>query len=384
MLLSIMSCGRSPKAIYTEADLIRLESEASKIDKLGNVCARKYYETYMQLGEAYYQFEQYSLSLDALKKGLRLNARDYKYQLLAAKTENKLGLNESSLLRLEQVIAYSESEDQITEATKLKAQLNKKNIFIVERNIPDMYDFYIYLLSVGEVDDIYIEAIKNKIEQEFHISIKSLTKQTEPDKEGVRDNPTYYFANVVDDFIERNGRARYDQIIQYLKEHNFIKNGDDSKEQFVHYLYLQEDNGENLWQKTIQSLQDQYNAESILKKIRLDYSDILKEKNCLGILAVTHFDLYANNYNFLFGLNSSDVAVMSYNRFINGEVTKSTKIKRAVMQAMSSAGFLVGIPRCTVAKCSRAYPHSLREHDAKNDILCEECKKNLIKLYESM
>ena len=94
--------------------------------------------------------------------------------------------------------------------------------------------------------------------------------------------------------------------------------------------------------------------------------------------------IYANDYNYLFGWNGSDVAIMSYNRFINEETAITNEIKRIVMQGMSSTGFLIGIPRCTVDTCAHAYPHSLAEHDQKDDTLCDECTDNLIRIYDDL
>lgn len=54
------------------------------------------------------------------------------------------------------------------------------------------------------------------------------------------------------------------------------------------------------------------------------------------------------------------------------------------MQAFSSTGNIIGIERCTTASCARAYPHSLEEHDKKDDILCEICKQNLKIVYTGL
>ncbi|HOF12452.1 MAG TPA: hypothetical protein PK248_07045, partial [Treponemataceae bacterium] len=62
----------------------------------------------------------------------------------------------------------------------------------------------------------------------------------------------------------------------------------------------------------------------------------------------------------------------------------SLYIKRTVMQALSSAGFVIDIPRCTTANCSRAYPNSLEEQDRKEAYLCDECLENLQNRYEEI
>jgi predicted Zn-dependent protease len=51
------------------------------------------------------------------------------------------------------------------------------------------------------------------------------------------------------------------------------------------------------------------------------------------------------------------------------------------MQALSSVGLVIGIPRCTSPGCARAYPESLEEQDRKDDKLCYECRENMRRLY---
>ena len=67
--------------------------------------------------------------------------------------------------------------------------------------------------------------------------------------------------------------------------------------------------------------------------------------------------------------------------FVAPRIYRATFEKRVMMQALSTAGFVIGIGRCTSAWCAPAYPHSLEEHDRKEDRLCNECVENLTALY---
>ena len=49
------------------------------------------------------------------------------------------------------------------------------------------------------------------------------------------------------------------------------------------------------------------------------------------------------------------------------------------MQAFSTAGYLLGLPRCTTAGCARAYRDSQAEHDAKDGTICPPCRDALPK-----
>lgn len=366
---------------YTEEDRLRLEKEALKIDEMTNVSARKYYEVYMELGKIYYAEEKYKKSLESLDKGLRLNARDYEMQLIAAKVEFYLEMYEDSYHRLTQIIGNSHDEQIVSEAKKIIRKINKKEIVFSEKIIPDMRKKYIYILKTINVDDIYIEALRSKLEEEYKISIICIDENIEPTKKNYIDRHAEYYLRVIKNFVEENDEEAYNQIIEYLNLDKSDLNEIEINKEFVHFLYLQSDNGEEKWQENIGRIQDQYDADKILKQIRNEYKDKIREEDCLGLLVVVPFDIYTNDYNFLFGWSGNDVAVMSYNRFIRDNQDLTVRIKRVVMQGLSSAGYLIGIPRCTVDTCARAYPHSLAEHDRKNDELCDECKRNLIEVY---
>ncbi|NPD75528.1 hypothetical protein HNV06_25770 [Oceanispirochaeta sp. M1] len=239
-------------------------------------------------------------------------------------------------------------------------------------------------MPIEDIEEIYIQAIKNKLESEYKITVKVLVDILNPTKENLRDNHKKYFDSIVNNYISKNGEEQFNELLSYLNENGFISESDYINERVVHFFYSQEENGDELWKTNMDLIEDQYDADKIMNQINSQYRELINETDCLGILGITTNDIYANTYNFLFGWNSSDIAVMSYNRFIKGETTSEIKIKRANMQALSSAGYLVGIPRCTVAHCSRAYPHSLDEHDNKEEILCDECKSNLKNTYEQM
>lgn len=103
----------------------------------------------------------------------------------------------------------------------------------------------------------------------------------------------------------------------------------------------------------------------------------------VGYLGVTSLDIYAKDYNFLFGWASPSGGIMSYHRFkadFNDEIpNKERLVKRTIMQSLSSAGYIFGVERCTAPTCARAYPHSLAEHDAKDAKLCPACRNGFKK-----
>ncbi|MDR3167991.1 MAG: hypothetical protein LBT93_08605 [Treponema sp.] len=129
------------------------------------------------------------------------------------------------------------------------------------------------------------------------------------------------------------------------------------------------------------NLRRQYSGDSLLEQLSDRLRNYNNDKYCLGILGVTNKDIYENDYNFLFEWARKKWGVISYVRFLLDNPSDTQFEKRSTIQALSSVGFVIDIPRCTNPNCARAYPNSLEEMDRKNTELCEECKTNLRNLY---
>ncbi len=105
----------------------------------------------------------------------------------------------------------------------------------------------------------------------------------------------------------------------------------------------------------------------------------------LMVLGVTPLDLFGGKSNYLFGVAATGryLGLISLHRFraeFNGEAPKRERlIERALKQAFSSIGHMLGVPRCNTPECVRAYPQSLVEHDQKPTALCPECRAGMEK-----
>ena len=58
-----------------------------------------------------------------------------------------------------------------------------------------------------------------------------------------------------------------------------------------------------------------------------------------------------------------------------------TSLEHAGWMIRKTNGKVFGIDSCTDPSCPRAYPHSVAEHDAKSDKLCDKCRKALNKAF---
>jgi tetratricopeptide (TPR) repeat protein len=310
---------RLQKKIDSPKEIEDLEKRIRETDKLPNVSARRYYDTYVELGDAYKSKKQYDNAYETYMKALRLDAWDYAVQVKLAEVEIELQKYLQAETRLKNVIEFSKDRRAIKRAREFLDTLNTIEYSKQRIELPDMYSKRIYILETDKVDYRFTKAIKNRIMKEFKINVVVL--------EDVVKLPT------------RNARTR---------------NG-------IPY---------------------QYDADEILKEVREKYNYLIAEPGTYGVLLVTSYDIFAKDYYFLFGWSGGDVAVISYSGFIGDGAPFDKQVKRFVIQSFSSTGTLIGIPRCTNPTCARAFPHSLEEMDKKEDILCNECLENLIKIYE--
>ena len=120
----------------------------------------------------------------------------------------------------------------------------------------------------------------------------------------------------------------------------------------------------------------QYHATRLLKLLQSKVQ-LPKDGTIKGCIGVTNEDIYASDYNFLFGQAMGNFGVMSYHRFtadFNDAIPNRKKLKeRTLKQLISSSFFVFSIPRCSNPTCARAYPNSLEEHDRKENKPCDEC-----------
>ena len=252
-----------------------------------------------------------------------------------------------------------------------------------EPEIPENYDQILLIHPYGYIPDYILSALKSRISQEFKIRVwtgREALELNEADYRSQQEMLDRYIYRIADDFAE-NRKDEYVEICNILEINNSGSLTGEEKYNFVRYLYYQSENGKSIWPDLINRMNPQYNAKILRDDLMLAYAEELKKPNVVGVLGITLKDIFAQDYNFLFGWNGPGGAVMSVNRFYTEETPLTTVIKRSVNQSFSSTGFILGIPRCTVSNCARTYPHSLAEHDNKEDTLCYECKEALIALY---
>lgn len=312
----------------SDIDLERLEKKAKHLNTLSNVHARNYVQIYFELAKAYIILGRNEDAIAALTKGLRVHSWDYKNQYTLAKLEIEKGYYSQALDRLNFIIEHC-NDSSIIDLTRVLLSMEEfKNIKkkVVPR--PKLHNYKLYILKFKGANPLIVTSIASRITQEFGLRVEIIEDEAIPSESDMRNKAPDQYQDL--------------------------------------------------------SMQKQYNSSVLLNQIQKTYKHKLSEQMTLGILGIIESDIYAKDYNFLFGLAGEKTGVMSYARFIDNDLAWDLVIKRSVMQAFSSTGFILGISRCTTAACARAYPHNLSEHDRKDDKLCMTCLKNLNKKYKDI
>jgi predicted Zn-dependent protease len=123
----------------------------------------------------------------------------------------------------------------------------------------------------------------------------------------------------------------------------------------------------------------QYFVDPMLADARARYDAEFHVPGVQSILVVSAHDITNEGMNFVFG-GTSDVlgmGVISFARFGGAGVDRAQFFKRVYTQALSTTGFMLGIPRCSTPMCARSYPHNLAEFKKKSWRLCPQCLRAL-------
>lgn len=131
---------------------------------------------------------------------------------------------------------------------------------------------------------------------------------------------------------------------------------------------------------------NQYFILPLFKYVSREYREIFLIPGTYSIMIVTSFDITDEGLNFIFGGTDKEtgMGIVSYKRFLLDHPDNKILFKRLFTQSLSTAGFLLGMPRCSIPGCARSYPHSLAEFKRKSYKLCRECKNNLNQVLEKL
>jgi predicted Zn-dependent protease len=355
-----------------------LEAEIRNAEKEGNVSARSHIHQYWQLADLYLKNMNYQSAYNIIIKGLKLDSWNYKYQKIASDIEIRNKEYEKAYNRLNFIINnLSELGNIYNESIREIKSINTGNVKINPINLPG---YYIYIATYPNLNTDVVDVLSARVSEEYGIETKIINIGLIESENNIRDRQLSLYNEIIDDVYNRFSKDSINNFIKQIGLTNQEMNTKEGKRKFVYALLNQNDGGRTQWED-IEMVKSQYSGDALLNQLSQRFKNYNNDPHCLGILGVTGYDIYEKDYNFLFGWAQKKLGIISYARFLLGKPTNEQFEKRTIMQALSSAGFVIGIPRCTNPTCARAYPNSLEEQDRKDDKLCNECRENLRKLY---
>ena len=359
-----------------ELEVIIIEAE-----KQGNVSARSHIHQYWQLADLYIINEEYQKAYEIIIRGLRLDSWNYKYQKIAAEIELMNKEYEKAYNRLNFIINNLSELGNIYYDSLLQIQnIDIENMDNEPLNIPG---YYLYIATYPNLYSSVVDIIASRISEEFGIEIRIINIGLDESEVNMRDRQLVVINEIIDNILLSNPRSNIDNFLQQIGLSNEAFNTPEGKRRFIYALYNQTENGRNDWAE-LELIKSQYSGNALLGQLSQRLRNYINDPYCLGVLGVTSKDIFENDFNFLFGWAQRKVGVLSYSRFLLDNPTIEQFEKRTIMQAFSSVGIIIGIPRCTSPNCARAYPNSLEEQDRKDDKICNECRGNLLRIYRTL
>lgn len=370
-----------------------LQTEVMKLLKKGNISLRRNINKVYTLGNIYEEEGNVKDAIRLYSSALKSNPWNLKYQLRMAKLLAKNNKKDEAIDKARLVYDFAEDKKLIKSAEEF---LTTCDVESTPEKTPVKVDerIEIVLVPLGDVDRRIILETKELLKKRMGIKFSI----HEGRKEIGNFDRTLGCRYVSQVFESIKKDLKEDQINSLMKDIYLTTDDLQLQENKIKFIYAFLERMGDGAKRT--RFQFDVTLARLKKKVQYNYSRLLKElqeefplKNndvIKGYLAITGEDLYDKDYNYVFGLAlvGKGYGVMSYHRFtarFNGtDQNRPRLIKRTLKQALSSANFLLGIPRCSNPNCARAYPHSLQEHDQKSDELCSVCKSNLDKYIKSL
>lgn len=367
-----------------ELDLKELRKKADSILKQSDVSARRDIDVVFELADRLLK-EKNKDSEYYLEQGLKHFPWNLEHQMIYAELLAKEDKPVQAREKADLVLQYAETDDLIERARKL---LGKESFptFDKIKSLSGSNDCVV-LVPVKEADKWLLLRIKEQLSTILNIPVYIQTIEVKyPTFERDR-------RKLILNQIRRRIKENLDDpsITKALKDMNMTqKDLDDEAKLLGIFKTLMSSAGPREIAEFEASLEQsrgkdqQWNADQLLD-VLISAVNPHRRKN-VAYLGVTFADIYANDYNFLFGWANSKGGVMSYRRFtadFTGETPSQDRLlKRTLMQCLSSIGHIYGLERCSDPTCARAYPNSLSEHDAKQGTLCSHCKMGFKKIFE--
>jgi predicted Zn-dependent protease len=319
-------------------------------------------------------------AFEYLSAALTYDAWALDHQLLLAEMLLTRGQSDAARQRAELVLCYAEKDQQVNRARKL----------LQEEPLPGFPQMAavredgttLVLVPVGEVDACVLGELQQVLHARLTIPVL-LQDARVPVPSPKREPVTRYVAQLRERL--RNAVKADDRLAAFLKQKG-INPGALQQDAEVVKAYRQialasgadEVARFDAVMEQLRKADQQWDIHDLLDNLTMAVRPF-RQAN-VYFLGIANLDAFADQSNFIFGTaeTGGHHAVIAYRRFtaeFNDETPNRKRlVDRMLKQSFSSIGFMLGVPRCSMPTCARAYPHTLAEHDAKSTDLCDACR----------
>lgn len=370
--------------VHTAESVPELKCRADEVLKQENVSARAHVDVVFELVDRLLAEKKDNEAEPYLIQGLKLFPWNLRYQMCYAELLQNKGEQKQAEEKAALVLENGESDELVGRARRLL-------------KLPQLQDFpalcrvegtnaCIVLLPFPSCDQWLVSCLRDKLAAELKVPVFVQTAQIR-DFTFSRDRRQKVVEGMRNQLMKNVGDEK---VVEGMKELGLTENDLEKDEPVTNLMrLLVAGSGKMSAQEFDAFLRDaegqdpQWDAGQMLALLTRTVETCRRKS--VAYIGLTPHDIYAKDYNFVFGWSGPQGAIVSYRRFaadFKQDVPNQARlVKRTLMQCLSSAGFVYGIERCTDPTCARAYPNSLSEHDAKKGTLCSECKKKFVAVF---
>ncbi|MBN2490388.1 MAG: hypothetical protein JXQ29_06020 [Planctomycetes bacterium] len=321
-------------------------------------------------------------ALVVLKKAVAAAPRDMICQGLYAETLNDLGQVKAAEKTARWVLEHACEDRARDAARRVFGEPVRPVPPKLERSVADPIG--IVLVALPPVEVGLVQAVAERLKGEFPIEVRIRSFPFRPLPQAERGSMLLEVGQ---------HRARFDkdasesEVQALLKETGFT-----AEELRVDHVFVtayrgwlrQTDRWKNLRLFDLgvtRQYRPQWSGEQIMDcTINKQIALVRRPQDIL--LLVTGADLFfTKDLGFNFAVSGNRWSVISYNRFLpwfTGEMPEWKKlVTRTFKQVLCSVGRSVGIAKCSSPRCACRYANGLRDHDAKTEICCPECRARI-------
>ena len=374
--------------LAAEKPLADLEREANEVlSDSDNVSRRRRIAPVFELASRYATAGATNKALNFYAKGLEHNPWNLEAQVTVA--ELLLGTGDAEKAQEKATLVFNRAETDALLGRAAKVLGTSFDTTLPEPEPWPTNTNALALVPLGEIDAWLLRDLRRELQGALQMPVIIQRRPMTIPKPG-RDA----LHLKAEDLRERIGKAKNDPAFQaMLRQHKLSTQGLDDDERvfaLTEKILETERDKEQVARfreelAFLRRLGAQWDSVPLLDQVKQTFGTV--GGSARGVLGVTKLDLYANHSRYVFGMagNGMNCGLISYWRYRSALVeeppNRDRLRERTLKQALSSAGLLFGLQRCTEPTCARAYANDLVEHDSKQPRLCVTCKEAFAKRF---